>query len=158
MKETAATAQAAQKKTSDEIAQALEDLLTTVVLEDGDVDYVCVLDFRKNVKQHNCIRFEPRSLNQKRPIAIQHIRELALIERQKYQSEPYSEERFEKTKSMMCYWVPMPITDYVIFFASSDMHPEAERVFKMEVDDRKQEITNLLGELRSEMHSLAKGQ
>jgi hypothetical protein len=110
------------------------------------------------VKAQNCIRFEPRSLDDKRAIDIQHIRELALIERQKYQNAPYSEERMEKAKNMMCYWVPTLISDCVLLFASSDPHPDAERVFKMEVDDQKEQITNLLRELRSEMHtSTAKG-
>ena len=142
-----------RKRTSDEIAQALEDLLTKIVFEDGDVDYVCVLDFRKSVKPQNCIRFEPKALNQQRVVDIEHIRELALIERQKYQNAPYSEERMEKSKNMMCYWVPTLIGDYVLFFASGDLHPEAEKVFRIEVDDRKAEIAGLLAELRSEMHA-----
>ena len=143
----------ARKRTADEIAQAIEDLLTEIVFEDGDVNYVCILDFRKNVKAQNCIRFEPRTLDDKRAIDIQHIRELALIERQKYQNSPYSEERMEKAKNMMCYWAPTLIGDYVLLFASSDPHPDAERVFRMEVDDHKEGITSLLRELRTEMHT-----
>jgi hypothetical protein len=153
MNDKTATSQTARKRTSDEIAQALEDLLTSIVFEDGDVDYVCVLDFRKTVKAHNCIRFEPRKLDDKRNVDIEHVRELALIERQKYQNAPYSEERIEKAKNMMCYWVPTQISDYVLLFASSDLHPDAERVFRLEVDDHKEGITKLLADLRSEMHA-----